>query len=295
MKSLQAALSIINQRRKDAVNLAQNNIALANSNKEYAQLQVQLNNINLQLAQASINKISTAELIIKRLSVNEQMNRLLYSMNLNSEMLIPKYSCIKCSDLGYINGKKCKCLKKLITEIILNVVKIDPECNFSNATNVTELNEKIYNKCKNITMQSSFNILLCGKVGTGKSYLAQCITNQLIYEGKDIIFTSAFNFNSDMLNVHKSSSEEILPKYLDCDLLVIDDLGTEPVYKNVTLEYLFNVISERQRNNLSTLITTNLTLIQIKERYSDRIFSRLTDRRHCLVFELTGKDRRHDV
>lgn len=288
MKSLQTVLNILNKRRNDAINEAQANVDKANSNSEYAKLQIQLNTINRQIAQNN-----TQELSLQRLAIISQTEKLLKSMGLSFRHLKPKYQCNKCSDIGYYNGNKCECLNKLISEITLNVVKIDPNCLFTNAINDNEINAKIYNKCNKLAASDSFNILICGKVGTGKSYLVQCIANEKISQGCDVVYTSAFNFNSDMLAVHKSSSEEILPQYLMCDLLVIDDLGTEPIYKNVTLEYLFNVISERQRNKLCTIITTNLNLEGINERYSERIFSRLTDKRNCLVYELIGKDRRH--
>ena len=78
--------------------------------------------------------------------------------------------------------------------------------------------------------------------------------------------------------------------YLDCDLLAIDDLGTEAIYKNVTLEYLYMVINERQIAGKHTLITSNLSVNRLAERYGERIASRILDKKTCYAAEFSGKD-----
>jgi DNA replication protein DnaC len=71
---------------------------------------------------------------------------------------------------------------------------------------------------------------------------------------------------------------------------MIDDLGTEPLMQSVTVEQLFNLLNERQNRGLSTIISTNLDMTRFRERYTERIASRLTDVRNCMVLTLTGKD-----
>ena len=78
----------------------------------------------------------------------------------------------------------------------------------------------------------------------------------------------------------------------DCDLLVIDDLGSEPVYKNVTEEYLLMIINRRAANEFPTIITTNLTQEQLLDRYGDRTLSRINDKRRGIFLELKGEDLR---
>ena len=83
----------------------------------------------------------------------------------------------------------------------------------------------------------------------------------------------------------KGSSE-----LLDADVLMIDDLGSEPLMQNVTVEQFFNLLNERQNRNLSTVISTNLDMASFRERYTERIASRLRDNRRCKVMNLLGRD-----
>ena len=77
---------------------------------------------------------------------------------------------------------------------------------------------------------------------------------------------------------------------LDAEVLMIDDLGSEPLLQNITVEQLFNLLNERQNRNLSTVISTNLDMAKFRERYTERIASRLRDGRWCKVLNLLGKD-----
>ena len=77
-----------------------------------------------------------------------------------------------------------------------------------------------------------------------------------------------------------------------CDLLVIDDLGSEPIYKNVTDEYILMILSERLSNGMPYIVTTNLTQTQLLERYGDRIVSRLNDKHSGVRIEINGEDLR---
>ena len=98
-----------------------------------------------------------------------------------------------------------------------------------------------------------------------------------------------------MLNYHTtfdSQKNSILEPFLTCSCLIIDDLGTEPILKNVTKEYLYLIINERMVNDKSTIISTNLTPDQIIDRYGERIFSRLFNKTNCLKLEFTSSDLR---
>ena len=86
--------------------------------------------------------------------------------------------------------------------------------------------------------------------------------------------------------------KDILDKYLSCELLCIDDLGTENLIKNVTVEYLYLIINERLQSGKNTIITTNLDLQQIMQNYDERIFSRIANKQECILFNMTGDDLR---
>ena len=138
-------------------------------------------------------------------------------------------------------------------------------------------------------------MIISGSVGTGKSRLTECIAGELTKKGFNVVFLSACQLNTIFLTYHiapvydKSFYISLLS---GCDLLVIDDLGTEPIYKNVTLEYLLTVLSERNSKNMPYIVTTNLTQEQLLDRYGDRILSRLNDKKQGIRIEINGKDLR---
>ena len=98
-----------------------------------------------------------------------------------------------------------------------------------------------------------------------------------------------------MLAYHCASLQDkpsIISKYLDSDILCIDDLGTEVIYKNVTVEYLYLILNERQQRGKNTIITTNLTIEQIRDTYDDRIMSRLVSKKDAILVEIDSEDLR---
>ena len=108
-------------------------------------------------------------------------------------------------------------------------------------------------------------------------------------------YTTAFNFNQDMLKYHCARLEdkgEIINPYLQSDILFIDDLGTENKINNVTDEYLYSILNERMQGHKKTVITTNLDFGQIQDLYGERIFSRLVHKKHSVKINFMGDDLR---
>ena len=141
----------------------------------------------------------------------------------------------------------------------------------------------------------SINLLFTGGVGTGKTCLASAIATGVVEKGYCAKIMSAYEFNSLMLTVHTSPIAErnaLMDDVLTSDLLVIDDLGTEPMLKRVTIEYLLLVIEERQAKGLATIITTNLDVERLLARYGERIYSRLSHKQHSMIIQFVGKDLR---
>ncbi len=138
-------------------------------------------------------------------------------------------------------------------------------------------------------------LVLSGKTGTGKTYLASALARTLINKGYGALFMSAVRFNSLMLKCHTSPYSErdrILYDVMHADMLIIDDLASEPHYKNVTCEYLLLILEERSAKGLSTVITTNLTAEEILSAYNERIYSRMCDKRAALFLTFGGNDLR---
>ncbi len=215
-------------------------------------------------------------------------------------------SCSECNDTGFVKNKMCKCYKKLLNEKLLENSGLSKSklpsfksVNFEVFNNnVLDNVKKLYSFAENYTNKENPEktfVTICGKVGVGKTYLTECMLNEYIKQNKFVQFITSFELNNIFLNYHLANIEnkkEILDYILNCDVLVIDDLGTENILKNVTVEYLYLIISERQRNKKITIITTNLNPNEISEKYDERIFSRLCDKQNCYLFNFEGSDLR---
>ena len=114
---------------------------------------------------------------------------------------------------------------------------------------------------------------------------------RIVKKGVVVIYKTAFEINELARLYHMGKSFDF-SDCLNADVLLIDDLGTEPVLKNVTKEYLYNLINTRQINNKPTLISTNLSLDNILNRYDERIFSRLANKNLSTVIRLVSQDKR---
>ena len=152
--------------------------------------------------------------------------------------------------------------------------------------------EKIVNKLEDIKFK---NFLIEGDSGVGKTFLLSTIAGESIEKGYSTFFVTAFNLNSLMLKYHTNFSEDkekFLAPVFDCDVLIIDDLGTEQVLKNVTKEYLLEILKQRTLSGKHTFISTNLSLEQIIDRYGERIFSRIVDKSNSLTIKMEGSNLR---
>jgi len=138
--------------------------------------------------------------------------------------------------------------------------------------------------------------LFIGPTGLGKTHLSTAVAVELIKKGYDVVYESTQQIMTDYETVRFSSgysSDREMPdltRYTEADLLIMDDLGTE-MTTQYTISCLYNIINTRINRNLSTIISTNLTQKDLRERYSDRITSRLFGEYHPIVF--TGSDIRY--
>ena len=238
-------------------------------------------NLNLIKAKHISNDVENAEK--NQQKAENELKDYMKKKGLNFNKLKPQYSCKKCQDTGIVNGKMCNCLSNAIAE---RINKENSSYNnfhtfdMINSAKMNENSEKIYkdmyNWCESFPNQI-INISLLGVPGSGKTFLLECITSKLVQKGCNVVFCTAFDFNEECRKYHLSQPSK-LDSYLNCDALIIDDLGTEPVLKNITQEYFYNVINLRQINNKATLISTNLSPEQLVMRYSMRTMSRLNNK-----------------
>ncbi len=212
------------------------------------------------------------------------------------------YDCNKCMDTGYIDNEKCTCFKQAFAQLISsdsNLNEIIKKENFSTfsysyypndyteeTTGLTPLAniKKIVADCKSFIKdfdKKDENILFLGNTGVGKTFLTNCIAKELLDKGYTVIYLTAFRlfdilekykFGKNTSDTHIAASQ--FDYILNCDLLIIDDLGTE-MNNSFTSSQLYLIINERLLKRLSTIISTNLSLEQLDSNYSERIYSRI--------------------
>ena len=125
--------------------------------------------------------------------------------------------------------------------------------------------------------------------------MAEGVLGEAQQDNKSSLEVSSFQMNELFTKYHttfSSEREDFLLPLLSCDYLLIDDLGTEPIKRNITLEYLYLILSEREKNAKYTIITTNLDLEGILSRYGERIFSRISSKKTTLKLYIDGDDLR---
>ena len=159
---------------------------------------------------------------------------------------------------------------------------------------IKKLYSKVENWCKNLKNSSIKTMLLVGSTGVGKTYLTECICNELINKNNVVNYYTSFALNDLFYKYHTSFSQNrvgLLDGVMNCDVLIIDDFGSEPKLKS-TEEYFYALFNERLTKNLTTIITTNLNPLQIMDNYGERTFSRLNNKKSCVMFSLNNKDLR---
>lgn len=301
---LKQAKSTISTRKAKAEGIAEANYTKALENVAFKTNESNIANLTMTIARLEMDNKNTDTENALLATLNKERIRILKNIGLTSSDIVPNYYCKKCNDTGIVNGKFCKCLESEINNILMKDISgaVDKSHTFEScsskflADNNLEKTYKIMQEWVKKYPESKYkNIVLLGNPGTGKTYLTDCIANGLISKHEVVNFVTAFNLNNSMLNYHTTfddSKGSIIEPFLNCPVLIIDDLGTEPILKNITKEYLYLIVNERIINNKCTIISSNLTPNEIIDRYGERIYSRLFNKLNCLTVNFTGKDLR---
>jgi len=230
--------------------------------------------------------------------------QLLLDAGFPEDYLDPVFSCPDCQDTGYIDREKCHCFRQAEISLLYEQSGIQDMLKQNNfellsyeyySGEALSLFENAVKTCQSFikNFNSDYhNLFFYGTVGTGKSFLSCCVAKELMDQGHSVIYfgaTGLFDLLSEAA-FHTKTGDERQNAYSDlyrCDLLIIDDLGTE-LTNQFTSSQLFSLLNERHLGKKSTLISTNFTLAQLRDRYSDRIFSRITS--NYEVCRLAGED-----
>lgn len=240
-----------------------------------------------------------------------QKEELLSSLGYPADYFLPSYTCPVCKDTGFADGKRCHCFKQAAINLVYtqsNIQDILTVQNFKNfsfdyysdedvnpATGMTSLAtaKDAVAKCmdfiKNFDHEFS-NLYFYGDTGIGKTYLSNCVAKELLDSGHSVIYFTAFQLFDILSRRIFDKEEDAIEAHkniFDCDLLIIDDLGTE-LSNSFTTSQLFLCINERILREKSTIISTNLGMNQLADLYSERVLSRISS--HYTLIKLFGAD-----
>lgn len=244
--------------------------------------------------------------------LRDSKKSLLESAGFPADYLEPVYECRDCKDTGYIGSQKCHCFKKAVTELLYeqsNLKQILSKENFDtfsldyysdkfmdskSGKSSREVMTDALQTCKEFVRtfgREDKNLFLYGDVGVGKTFLSNCIARDLIDAGFSVIYYSAtafFNILAQSTFDRSDIQSKKMQEYIfDCDLLIIDDLGTELTNSFISSQF-FTCINERLLSKKSTVISTNLSLDSLANLYTERSFSRITS--NYILLKLIGDD-----
>ncbi len=235
--------------------------------------------------------------------LDAQRAALLDELGLPRDLYKPRFDCALCEDTGLVGSATktlCACMRQ---RILLE--------NFSNANlrgdeRFAAFREDIYPEEKqrrgSVRVRDACaayaegfpnggkGILLYGESGLGKSFLLNCIAHRVIERGYSVLNQTAYKLIADVMG--RIQARERPEDYTDPDLLIIDDLGTEPAMGDVSVNTLFSILNERQSLKRPTLLASNMEPSRIRAQYGERLYSRIVSPRLTTVYELKGADLR---
>lgn len=224
----------------------------------------------------------------RNLFLQEKRAELLEKNGYQKDYTDLKYDCPICCDYGAHNGKICPCYKSRLVEEqfkesgISSLAETQSFDTFSldyyeNKDEIGELLGFATNYVKDFNTIKE-NVLFAGGTGLGKTHLSTAIAIEIIKKGYNVVYESAqnifFDFENDRFIDRFGGEEPVSSKYLDCDLLIIDDLGAENITA-FSVSCLYNILNTRLNKKLPIIASTNFTSQEIRQRYHDRITSRL--------------------
>ncbi len=243
--------------------------------------------------------------------LQKQKVQLLKDSGFAEDYLDDIYTCAKCRDTGFIDGRRCECLKNLIASNIVansNLTEHMRKQTFENfdmslfanqgddGGRILRLAQVVCDSALQFAEnfdKNGDNFLVMGNAGTGKTYITSCIANRALERGKTVYYQTAFKLfeilENNKFNKGDEDVKDVVKYIYDTDLLIIDDLGTEFSTPFTTAAF-FDIINTRIISGKSTVISTNLGFEEISNTYSQRIVSRFME--SYQQFQMLSKDLR---
>lgn len=281
---------------------------------ELAELEQELSTTSLRLARAVLAGVRVEQKVAEIRAFNQELQqrieRLLTSNGFAADELRPRYRCARCSDTGYADGKPCTCLERELKNQMyqrLGAVSELKNAGFDtfslswypdsakNGPSPARVMERTFAECKRYAAEfssASESLLLTGGTGLGKTHLSLAIAAAAVEKGADVLYVPFHIFigRLETARFSKGGGEgyrDLLDAALGCGLLVLDDLGSE-FTTSFASAVLYDLVNTRHFASLPTIISTNLDLRELQQRYTERVTSRLVGWYKILPF--VGED-----
>ncbi|MBQ7785065.1 MAG: ATP-binding protein [Clostridia bacterium] len=246
--------------------------------------------------------------------INAQLRQALVGAGYPQDYLQPVYRCEACRDTGYVGEpvhEMCACLKRAVMNRLYQAEglqglekenfdafddSIFPDTPIEGRKNsqrafIRKCREYCEGYADAFKPDEGKGLLLCGKSGLGKTFLMNCVAQRVLERGYSVVVVSAYKMIEAMRRFQfGEEGVEQVQDMLSCDLLCIDDLGSEPMLRGITVSSLYHIINERRNMNRAIVVTTNCDSDQLYEKYDDRIGARLTDPSRMSVIPFVGVD-----
>ncbi len=278
------------------------------------EIENELTSTAITAAKAVLHGRNTKEALTKlrenNKALQKELQTLLSEAGLPQDYLEPHYQCSKCQDEGFVDGKMCGCLKVLMrteacrklnqqTPLSLSTFESFDLKYYSDTPENGQKNsprqhmEQVFQYCKNyaenFSMQSP-SLLFRGGTGLSKTHLSLAVANVVIQKGYGVVYDSVHNIMGTLERERfgkETAPDDTSRLLMECDLLILDDLGTEFSTSFVTAS-IYNLINTRLMAHRPTIISTNLTLPELEKRYTERFVSRIIG--HYVRLPFYGRD-----
>lgn len=231
----------------------------------------------------------------ENLNLRQEKMELLVAHGYPMDYMDLKFKCRKCNDTGFIAGKKCSCYNGHLAEIVyeeshfkelmkdnsfmtyddslFDDKSVNPEYNKTVKQNMRDNLKMALRYVSEFSIHAE-NLYLYGPSGTGKTFLASCIARELLNDGNLVLYRTSAQLMDDIKDIKFRDNKELENLVMNCELLIIDDLGTEMVSDLAKTE-IFNLINIRLLHKKKMIISSNLKLENIRDKYSERLSSRI--------------------